>query len=1262
MKRFLPAVIRARMWMAIITLLTTISALADSSSALKFSSIAELREAYTRADSPIINGRTEVVLTATLNSLCKGTRGTWVQDRDNPDEFILLYGGAHLIPSTDVFVGVYGTVWCDEANFYIGPKSDVSNPNLYVVVDGVVKEGVLPEVITSAGVLSKDLLNRPVRLSGVYTEKNSNSGVVTLGDDTKCNVRLGTGLSSLNKRKVIICGYVNEIYEIEPGVIGVYAMEMWEAGSDGVPVRSLSVRSEGGEGTVSLSAGSSAGVSSLEVADGTAVSLSAVASKGYEFVRWTVGGREAGESAMFTTEAMADAVYVAHFRKLDAQVPERYDVSVVSNNAALGSVSAVSDDDTSYRLVAVAADGARFVGWYDGDVCLSTATEYSFTPTSDMTIEGRFTASYNVTVTSADGGEVAIEVDGSPAASPLTVDAGTRLVVNATAAEGYVFGGFNVNGVVKAANPLSVDVTEDMEIVAKFSAVAPPPSEGSISDFLSALPGEGSEMMIRGPLTVLDMFNGMEGMVSDGAMTLMFTGVPSSAGLRKGDVLASATGYCKKIHDVIYFKVSSAPEIIPDAVPADVSPEPATVGRLSDLAGHYVSLSNVYLRSHPKGGNYLTVVDRSVSGMDSRAVWPTFPVYLYMDIFRPDENAAYTVEGYVTVGNYDDDVAGWKQLLLTTAPRLTQPGDNRVAISVSVSDPAAGRAWIEAGDETVQNGSVDPGSDVVFHAEPNDGWEFEAWLLASERAGTDNPMMVTVTVPVSYTALFRKVETPVDPEPVDPEPVDPEPELPDDPKPPVVVNHRVSLTASAGGSVDLISDGGAVTSGSELPEGTSVTMKVAADENYHVVSLTVNGTPRDLSADGTLTLTVDGAIDITVLFERDKPAYALLRVACDDWVEGIEMGQAYIDTPGTFFLETTRNGSRRFHAEPAEGCRFVGWRYSDSQVIVNTGLVFDVPVVGDLTLVAVFDYIIPAPRRVTVSPSDPTKGTVTIDGGDDCDVTTRRYLHLSAAASGPDHTFTGWTDTRGVVVSTDEDFCYTSASAADLTANFKSAYFVSLRSEGEGRAECLDPDGQPMDLDQRYDEHSRFDVVVTSEPHHELSQLTVNGVDLTGSVSDGRISLTLTGHTDVVATFAPALYEIVSTPHAHGHVDVYTAINPDGTPAGIRLSDHSRMAYGSTVYLFPIADDGYRLKSLHVGTQQITPVGDAYVYVVDGPMSVSADFEAVPSGIDSVMSGDRGEPTEAYDLNGRRVSDLRSARPGIYLVHRNGRWVKVLIR
>ena len=124
--------------------------------------------------------------------------------------------------------------------------------------------------------------------------------------------------------------------------------------------------------------------------EGTTVTLTATANAGYHFVQWQDGNTNATRTVTVT----GNATYTATF---EANPPNQYTITVVSNNPAWGTVSGggTYNEGATATLTATANAGYHFVQWQDGN----TNATRTVTVTDDATYTATFAENPPVTDT-----------------------------------------------------------------------------------------------------------------------------------------------------------------------------------------------------------------------------------------------------------------------------------------------------------------------------------------------------------------------------------------------------------------------------------------------------------------------------------------------------------------------------------------------------------------------------------------------------------------------------------------------------------------------------------------------------------------------------------------------------------------------------------------------------------------------------------------------------------------------------------------------
>lgn len=1200
--------------------------------------------------------------------------GFLLVDIENPEEKIFLKNALGL-NSGKTYHGIYGKVTkVADTEFYIWNSSTSGTDYTSLIPQENVPSVYVFPLVISDNNLTYDNLNAYVTATGyisINSVETTQAKLTTQSGQVICINRLSSLSSFPVGKKTTVVGLIGTVEyltkvagqgnENNPQV-GILVSEIWKEGEE--PERSVKVmlsQNDENKGVVTVAeAGQEAVGAEATIKDGHTAILTATPASGYEFKEWTLNGQTYSTESSLEWTVIGNAAFEAHFTK--SAVP-KYTISVASNDETLGEAEVVAatsmpvEEGTDVILKATPKEGARFVCWTDEDgIEVSTASQCQVTVKTDQTYTANFVAIGTVSVTIVGEGTVTLSQNGNLIAENTLVDNGSVLIINASPAEGWELKDIKAGNSIFNTSPAEITVSLLAEVQVTFEKLPEPepepiPESVTTVEDLRKYAADGVEMTITVPLTVVAQLivGGSEFVATDGdnvviCKTSSTTGHPGLYSVIKG-VKGTFTDMGS---GVLYFKISNFEAGTAEEASA-ITPIETTVADVMSKTGEYVSIANVRLGpttgSTQSNRSYLFVYGKINSNDE-----PPVKAYYYGGEVCPeilDENTYYTVKGVI------GDFCGEKMLLLTEPPVL-QAQLELPTITLSASPANSGKVWLEINGENKGNrAQVAKSTAIILHAEAAEGMEFVGWIPTgtNDEPTGEAVRQITVDNTASYTAVFRaKSTTPENPRPDD-----------TDPETPTAKSYKVTFSATDNGTLTVTSPTGPISSGTMVEDATLLTITASAAEGYQLAELKVNGTSRLTDNNGTCTLKISANTVIEAIFTRFIASARQLRVAIDDWIEGVEMGKVYIDKPGTTYIESKMLEDHTFHAEPAPDCKFVGWSIPGTNSPFNTSPVFTYNVRDALTLVAEFAYIIPAPRSIELRVSSPEKGNVAIKEFDSKRATTRRYVTLSAVPSAANHHFRDWTDADGNVVSTEAEFIYTSATPVILTANFTSTYSLSLTAEGGGtltwKAE-VENDAESLP------ENTRVTLTATPEPHHELSTLTVNGTDMTGKYleSENGLTIVMNGDKDVKAKFTPVYYPVSIATHAHGRIEVVRGVNADGTPGGGKVVHGDRARFGDVLHIYPVAAEGYRLKEIRVNDAiaDHDAVKGYAAHSVEGPAAITADFEMIPSGIGSVEADDDPD-TPVYDLQGRPAGSISTARSGLYLVRRATGWAKILI-
>ncbi len=239
-----------------------------------------------------------------------------------------------------------------------------------------------------------------------------------------------------------------------------------------------------------LGGGAATGAGSY--AQGSSVTLAAVAAAGYAFTNWTVGGSPVSVSPSYTFSAQADQTLVANFVAVGA-------ARAIATSSLPASGGTTSGDGarplgSSATVSAQPAPGYKFSKWLENGVSVSTAKDYTFTVAGNRTLVAKFKPVYAVSVTAEppDAGDVEADPQYEP---------GELAKLKAKPQAGYSFVNWTQNGVPVSTDPYyQFNVAGNRDLVGNFAlgnridASAEPYNAGSVAG--KGVHPDGSEVTL----------------------------------------------------------------------------------------------------------------------------------------------------------------------------------------------------------------------------------------------------------------------------------------------------------------------------------------------------------------------------------------------------------------------------------------------------------------------------------------------------------------------------------------------------------------------------------------------------------------------------------------------------------------------------------------------------------------------------------------------------------------------------------------------
>ncbi len=197
---------------------------------------------------------------------------------------------------------------------------------------------------------------------------------------------------------------------------------------------------------------------------GSIVTVTAVASAGYNFLNWTENGAVVSTTATYSFTASANRSLVATF----VAIPCTYEI-VTSTSASGGGTTGGGGTVSCGSVVTVfasAVSGYNFVSWTEGGVQVSTSASYTFSANSSRSLVATFAAvpcTYLISTASSGGGTIS---------GGGTFNCGSTVTLSAVPASCYRFVSWSEAGsVVSSSASYTFTASSSRSLTANFSSV-----------------------------------------------------------------------------------------------------------------------------------------------------------------------------------------------------------------------------------------------------------------------------------------------------------------------------------------------------------------------------------------------------------------------------------------------------------------------------------------------------------------------------------------------------------------------------------------------------------------------------------------------------------------------------------------------------------------------------------------------------------------------------------------------------------------------
>jgi uncharacterized repeat protein (TIGR02543 family) len=188
------------------------------------------------------------------------------------------------------------------------------------------------------------------------------------------------------------------------------------------------------------------------------VTVVATHAPGYAFVKWTEGGVQVSDTAVYPFTVNGDRTLVANFTPAFA-------IATSASPGAGGTTSGdgVFNSGSSVTVFAAPGAGYLFVNWIEGGNPVSASASYTFTATANRALVANFLPITYTVATSASPGE------GGTTGGDGTFNSGASVTVFANAGAGYSFVNWTENGGQVGSSPsYTFTINGNRTLVANF--------------------------------------------------------------------------------------------------------------------------------------------------------------------------------------------------------------------------------------------------------------------------------------------------------------------------------------------------------------------------------------------------------------------------------------------------------------------------------------------------------------------------------------------------------------------------------------------------------------------------------------------------------------------------------------------------------------------------------------------------------------------------------------------------------------------------
>lgn len=435
--------------------------------------------------------------------------------------------------------------------------------------------------------------------------------------------------------------------------------------------------------------------------EGSSVSVSAIADSGYKFDHWTLDGGNAGSTNPISITMNANHTLQAVFAVTTFTLAIS---ATVGGTTTPAPGTYTIQQGLTQQVAATTASGYQFVNWLlDGNA--RAENPISVTMDTDHTLQAVFAVvTYTLTISATAGGTT------SPSPSTYTIQEGGSQQVAAIPSSGYSFTNWQLDGVVRTENPITVTMNTNHTLLATFEALLPPPPQ---KQYLTISSVNGQTSPVAGTYEL----------AKDSSVTITCT--PNS-GYRFREWLLDNVPVGTAPSYTVVMNVNHGLVAVCEEIP---SPPTYTL---------FISAGNGGT-THPVPGTYQYTQGTIVN---------VAPI--------PDSDyrfANWTLDSQAIADNPINVTMNADHSLMAVFEALPPPPPQKQYLTIVAIN----------GQTNPSQGiyQLDTNSVITITATPNSGFRFKEWLLDNVSAGTQPTIVVAMNANHTLVALFEEIPQPI---------------------------------------------------------------------------------------------------------------------------------------------------------------------------------------------------------------------------------------------------------------------------------------------------------------------------------------------------------------------------------------------------------------------------------------------------------------------------------------------------------------------